>query len=311
MIRARIRFLLLFLIVFICADRLLFAQQNNLVSREKTFSMFREPSYISMAGGIGNIDRLVFEADIIPYYQVSLSNTNKWGVELSPQVVLRMFNQESFPVRTPSFMPRVTAYYHILESKNKPIDLFGYFSWCHHSNGQEDSFYQQDSISINTLTGNFATNMVEAGIFLSKPDRRNPYAVHYTKFSTVYHYYHIPELDNRYGDLRFFVDFQTSANLSRSMRHFGVIKRDLPQRTSTLNISTKIGWIAGNMADVKTFDAKRLIFKNTLSFKPGIFKDVTLFAQFYYGQDYYNIYFDRTLKVLRFGISAKPNFSGQ
>lgn len=302
---------LLFIVIIIVFNQVLKSQINNqYVSRETTFNMFREPSYISIAGGFGNIDNLVFEADIIPYYQVSLSNANKWGIELSPQVILRMYNQESFPVRTPSFMPRVTAYYHIQESVNKPIDLFGYFSWCHHSNGQENSFYKEDSLTINILSGNFATNMVETGVFMSRPDHRNPYAVRYTKLSVVYHYYHIHELDNRYGDLRFFVDFQTSANLSKSLRYFNLVKRDLPHRTSTLNIATKVGWIAGNMADIKSFDIKRLILKSSISFKPGIFKDVTLFAQYYYGQDYYNIHFERTLKVLRFGISAKPNFSG-
>ncbi len=288
----------------------LLAQNHNFVSRSTTFSLFREPSYISMAGGVGNIDNLVFEADIIPYYQVSLNSSHKWGLELSPQVILRMFNQKSFPVRTPSFMPRVTFYYHIQESKNKPVDLFGYLSWCHHSNGQENSFYLEDSISTNRISGNFATNMVEAGLFLSKPNRRNPYAVHYTKFSALYHYYHINELNNRLGDLRFFLDFQTSVNLSMSLRYFNLVRTENPKRSSGLNFSTKIGWIAGNMSGLKAYDINRLILKSTISFKPAIFKDVTLFAQYYFGQDYYNIYFERTLRVLRFGISAKPSFAG-
>ena len=47
-----------FLILFFYSCNALLAQQTNFVSKEKTFSMFREPSYISMAGGVGNIDSL-------------------------------------------------------------------------------------------------------------------------------------------------------------------------------------------------------------------------------------------------------------
>lgn len=73
-----------------------------------------------------------------------------------------------------------------------------------------------------------------------------------------------------------------------------------------LTVSTKLGWILSEYNNRKTFDIKRLIIKETISFKPRFLKDVTLFAQYYYGQDYYNIYFNRTLHVFRFGIMAKP-----
>ncbi|MFT3738073.1 MAG: hypothetical protein QM786_04905 [Breznakibacter sp.] len=278
------------------------------VDPARTFAMFRDPSYITFAGGVGNIERLVFEADIIPYYQVSLSNTDDWGVELSPQVILRMYNQESYPVRTPSFMPRATFFYHLRKASHRTYDLFGYMSWCHHSNGQENSFYMPDSVTVNTTSGNFSTNMVELGMFLSKPDRRNPFATNYSKLSAVYHYYHNEELDNRYGDLRFYLDMQTTVDVTNTLRYFGRTQRALPPKSSVLQLSTKLGWIAGAMGNVQSFGIDRLIAKVTVSYKPSFFKDVTFFSQYYYGQDYYNIHFGRTLHLLRFGLMARPNF---
>ena len=285
------------------------SQVNNTPKLDtQTFSMFRESSYITFAGGVGNIENLVFEANIVPYYLFSLNQSDRWGIELSPQFILRMYNAYSFPVRTPSFMPRATFFYQFRKTNPNSHykDLFGYFSWCHHSNGQENSFYADDSTTINTISGNFATNMIEIGLFMSKPNQFNPYSVNYNKFSVVYHYKHISELDNRFGDLRFFTELQTTINIAKTLEYFNLRKARINHHTSTLNVSTHIGWIAGNLNDIKFINIKRLIFKHTVSYKPPFLKDVTLFAQYYYGQDYYNIYFEHQLHVLRFGISAKP-----
>lgn len=283
--------------------------QYQILTGQETFKMFREPSYITYAGGVGNLERLIFEANIIPYYLVSLSNSNRWGVELSSQVILRMYNQESYPVRTPSYMPSVTAFYQFREADKDHTDLFGYFSWWHHSNGQEDSFYQDDSISINTLSGNFATNAIETGFFFSKPEKRNPYVIRYLKVSIVYHYHHIEELNNRLGDLRFYADLQTSINIPKALKFLKLTPQSIADRKSMLYLSTKIGWIADGFDQNDPVSIKRLIVKGTISYKPAIFRDVTLFTQYYYGQDYYNISFNRQLHVLRFGIMAKTNWN--
>ena len=288
------------------------SQANNSgQTGQETFIMFRDPSYITFAGGIGNIDNLVFEADIIPYYLLSLSISDRWGIELSPRVILRMYNQDSFPVRTPSFIPKVTTFYQFKQSTRTQDDLFGYFSWCHHSNGQDDSFYMPDSLSINIITGNFATNYIETGLYASHPDKMLPETIKYFKLSIQYHYYHIEEIDGLYGDLRFFVDHQSTININRVLRRIGIASNELPQKSTKLTIQLKTGYIAGNMNNYHAIDYRRLIIQPTVSYKPAFLQDVTLFAQYYYGQDYYNIYFNRQLHVLRFGISAKQELFGK
>lgn len=275
---------------------------------ESAFSVFREPSYISVLGGVGNIEPLLFEADIVPYFMLSLNENNKWGIELSPRFVLRMYNQESFPVRTPSFMPRATFFYKISKKNIHGKTAFTYFSWCHHSNGQDGSFLNSDSTAINTLSGNFSTNMIEGGVFISHPDRRFPKAaINYVKLSAVYHYYQARELRALYGRVRMFSDFQSTLNLSKLLKIFGNTSDNPTIHNVLLSQSIRIGYIAGNMGDVDAFDSKRLVFRYTVAFKPSFLNDVTLFAQYYYGQDYYNIYFFRTLKVLRFGLAAKTS----
>lgn len=277
-------------------------------SLESTFSMFREPSYISALGGVGNIEPLMFEADIVPYYMLSLNKNNRWGIELSPRITLRMYNEKSYPVRTPSFIPRATFFYRISPNGDEGQDVFTYFSWCHHSNGQDGNFYNPDSITINTKSGNFSTNLIEGGVFLSHPDRKFPAAaINYIKISASYHYYQTPELRSIYGRLRFFTDFQSSVNLSKFLKIFGSTANNPASHNAFFSQSIRIGWIAGDISNVKAIAAERLVFRYTISFKPSFLDDVTLFAQYYYGQDYYNINFNRTLKVLRFGFAAKTS----
>ncbi len=281
-------------------------KQNDTTLFESTFSMFREPSYISALGGFGNIEPLVFEGDIVPYFTVNKSK--RWGIELSPRFILRMYNEKSLPVRTPSFMPKGTIFFRISTKNNNTEGVFTYLSWVHHSNGQSDSFYNEDTTAINTNSGNFSTNYIEGGMFFSKPDKRFPNAVtNYMKLSVLYHYHQAPELRPLYGRLRFFTDFQSSFNLSKALKIFRNTSNNSASHNAILRQSIRIGLITGDMVGVNTFDTKRLIFRYTISYKPTFLSDVNLFVQYYYGQDYYNIYFDRTLKVLRFGLSAKTS----
>ena len=38
-----------------------------------TFNMFREPSYILFGSGLGTLEPLIFEGDLIPYFIISVS----------------------------------------------------------------------------------------------------------------------------------------------------------------------------------------------------------------------------------------------
>ena len=229
----------------------------------------------------------------------------KWGVELSPRIIIRMYNERSHPVRTPSFMPRVTFFYQFIDKENGKRDLFAYLSWIHHSNGQEGYFYNTDSTTINTLAGSFSTNWIEGGVFLSRPNTRLLFNTNYIKLNVEYNYKQDKELDNIHGRLKY------SVNIKSTVRLFKVFRIIVaPQENSKKYVyqqSIKLGWIAGSLNDTKTIDAKRFIFNYTLSFKPKFLKDVNFFIQYYYGQDYYNIHFSRQLSVVRFGISSKSS----
>jgi hypothetical protein len=268
------------------------------------FSVFREPSYILFGSGIGNLEPMLFEGNIVPYFMISLNQDNKWGIELSPRIIIRMYNKESFPIRTPSFIPKATFFYHLVDNTNKSKDLFMYFSWLHHSNGQDGSFYNVDSTTINTQSGNFSTNWIEGGVYISRPDPDIPNSSIDIKLYSAYDYLQESNLNGTYGRLRFYLDLQKDVSLTKIFKKH---KRSSNNRSLTLKQSFRFGWICGNLTDTKTIDSKRLIFQYTLAFKPTFLNDIAVFARYNYGQDYYNIYYNRTINVFRIGIASSVN----
>ena len=76
-----------------------------------------------------------------------------------------MFDEYSYPVKTPSYIPQIAFYFLTghKESANK-LTLFGKIA--HHSNGQNGNFYTENG-DINLQSGNFATNYIELGFLKS------------------------------------------------------------------------------------------------------------------------------------------------
>lgn len=268
-----------------------------------------ENSYITILGGIGDFYPLVFEVSVVPYYMIRIHPKSNWGIEVSPKINVRMFQERSYPVRTPSYMPRVNFYYGMGKSFRSLRGLFLLFSWAHHSNGQSDSFYLDDSTTINTMSGNFATNFIEFGPFLNRKPKIRSFATDYLKLSGEFHYRQNRELEGKYGNFRLNFEFQSIAYpmllLLNLKNNQGMDLASMKSKSSSIRISLKNTIIFGDKLNTKSFDlVRRINVSLTSSFRPKYLNDLTFFIQYYYGQDYYNIYFGETISVLRFGIQA-------
>jgi len=106
--------LLLFLILFVSLIFPLSAHSEN-EKEIKAVRKYLEPSFIFGAGGIHfgdnnkRWDDLVFEGEINNH--LHWFNTGDFGFVLfNPKVKLRMYNEDSSLVKTPSFMPRLTYF---------------------------------------------------------------------------------------------------------------------------------------------------------------------------------------------------------
>lgn len=256
-------------------------------------------SYITASEGIGNMEPLYFEANLAPYYLIRFREKYHAAIELSPQVAFRMYREESFPIRTPSYMPRVTFYRNLNKLTTSIRSVTSFLSVIHHSNGQNGDFYNEDG-SINTNNGNFATNYLELGAFLIQQNPKTSNRQRVYKSYLEYHFASDTSLQGLYGNIRLNFEFQLIHHLNSSGNKE---KKEYEKHRIRQTFETE--WIFAGLDNADAINLKeRLLFKYTASYHPRIAEDMSFFIQYYYGQDYYNIFFDRNISVLRVGLMS-------
>lgn len=256
-------------------------------------------SYITASEGIGNMEPLYFEANLAPYYLIRFREKYHAAIELSPQVAFRMYREESFPIRTPSYMPRVTFYRNLNKLTTSIRSVTSFLSVIHHSNGQNGDFYNEDG-SINTNNGNFATNYLELGAFLIQQNPKTSNRQRVYKSYLEYHFASDTSLQGLYGNIRLNFEFQLIHHLNSSGNKE---KKEYEKHRIRQTFETE--WIFAGLDNADAINLKeRLLFKYTASYHPRIAEDMSFFIQYYYGQDYYNIFFDRNISVLRVGVMS-------
>lgn len=250
-------------------------------------------SYITFPADIGNIEPLWFEGNVIPNFYLRESQNSRLLGVLTPQIVLRMYQEESFPVRTPSYVPQVTVYYRLSDiEKNRSLNIFG--RAAHHSNGQDGSFFLEDG-SLNLKSGNFSTNFLELGIIATnRHGHLNAYQFYKTSFEIHPQGFMQDELLGIYSQYRWHNTFSIF-KLSTENNKFVSAK-------PAISLKGETTWMFGNFNQLEFISTRRLNLGLTFYYHPGFMEDIGLFVQYYHGSDYYNIYFDHRLDILRFGI---------
>ncbi|MDA3868229.1 MAG: hypothetical protein PF489_15965 [Salinivirgaceae bacterium] len=253
-------------------------------------------SYITFPTDIGNIEPLWFEGNVIPNFYLRKSKNSRLMGVLTPQIIIRMYQEESFPVHTPSYMPQITIYY-MPNKKVNFLSLSLYGRVGHHSNGQDRDFFLEDG-SLNLKSGSFATNFLELGLIKTNLNTRfNAY--HFFKTSLEIH----PE-----G----FIQEELVGIYSKYRWHnvFSIFKLSSNEGHSTLNkpaisIKGETTWMFGDYNQLDALSSERLNLKLTFYYHPKFLEDMGLFVQYYHGSDYYNMYFDHRLDMLRFGLMTE------
>jgi hypothetical protein len=253
-------------------------------------------SYITFPTDIGNIESLWFEGNVIPNFFLRRSKNSRLMGVLTPQIIIRMYKEESFPVRTPSYMPQITLYYKLIEKPDsRSLSIYGRVG--HHSNGQNDDFYYENG-SINLKSGNFATNFLELGLIKTSVNSRFN-AVQFFKTSLEMHPngFIQEELEGIYCQYRWHSAFSifkltSSHNQNNSQR-------------PSISFKGESTWMFGDYNKLSTLAAERLSLSLTFYYHPKFLEDIGLFVQYYHGSDYYNIYFDHRLDMLRFGLMTE------
>ena len=253
-------------------------------------------SYITFPTDIGNIEPLWFEANLIPNFYVRVREDSRLMGVVTPKIIIRMYQEESYPVRTPSYIPQMTVYY-LLSSKTavNSLSLFGKIA--HHSNGQDGEFYLENG-DINLKTGNFATNYYELGIIKTNYNTRfNAVQFFGTSMEIYPSKLTIEELYDIYSLYRWNTIFSIFKIQTDRVHH--------QKRNASISIKGQTTWMFGDLNNWGNFSLNRLNLSLTFYYHPKFLEDIGFFAQIYHGLDYYNIYFNHKIDIIRFGIMTE------
>ena len=253
-------------------------------------------SYITFPADIGNIESLWFEGNVIPNFYIRKSKNARLMGVLTPQIIMRMYQEKSYPVRTPSYIPQVTIYYML--AGNKKINILSLFGrLAHHSNGQDGDFFLENG-EVNLLSGNFATNYFEAGLIKTNFNSRfNAHQFFKTSLEIHPKAWISDELIGIYSRVRW----------HNAISIFKLPAKNTPtsKRNADISLKGEATWMFGDVMDWDWLSVDRLNLRLTLYYHPKFLEDIGLFVQYYHGSDYYNMYFGHSLDIIRFGLMTE------
>ena len=212
---------------------------------------------------------------------------------LTPQIILRMYQERSYPVRTPSYMPQITLYYMLNGGEDgTKFSLFG--RYAHHSNGQDGDFFLENG-EVNVTSGDFSTNYLESGVIITNINTRfNAYQFFKSSIEIHPQAWSGKKLEGIYSNIRW---------------HNTISIYKLPSKTdentkkkADISVKGESTWMFGDLNNWDAVSLNRLNLGLTFYYHPKFLEDLGLFVQYYHGSDYYNVYFKHRLDVIRFGL---------
>lgn len=286
---------------------------NSLFGQETEYNnmlhMISDRSYIQLMRGntpsrnpnVTETKKITFmESQIAPFYFIRFGKQKKFTLSISPKLIIRMADAESLPIKTPSFMPTLTAFHRINLKVLSQSKITGWlftpehrtfliYRFAHHSNGQKDEFYVPGTRRINFSTGNFSTDYAEVGF------QWNDMSANRTKFksngrlSIEQHFSFGRETDLKeiYYFNRFIIE-----------NEFGIFP--------WLQLGTRFDVMTGSGSRFELASSYQL----SLELQPfSKWSDLSIFIRYYSGPDYYNIRYFSDQQFIGCGIRANPKSS--
>ena len=265
---------------------------------DKIAQVNQEESYVTFPFDIGNLEPLMFEANVSPNFKIRERKDSRLMAVLTSQIIIRMFDEYSYPVKTPSYIPQI-AFYFLTGHKDAANKLTLFGKIAHHSNGQDGNFYTDDG-KVNLQSGNFATNYLELG-FLQSSYSQNLKAFKFIKSSVEIHpkSWMLEELHGQYSGLRWHNTFLAYKLPMKS----NLIKSS--EQKANFSVKAETTLMLDNINNWDTFNSKRINTNLIVYYHPKFLEDIGFFVQFYQGMDYYNIYFQHQISSIRFGIMTE------
>jgi len=296
---------------FLCFH--LLAQDSLIIKKESAnkeyINLYKENadfSYTAPAGELGAPSKYVINGRLTTTYMLLGSYRSPIAFAIIPDFTVRVRNEFSAGVRTPSYRLGGALYARL--NANPENYQYGELAFTHHSNGQDQDALNTNG-TINTLTGNFNANYLTASYRFGHLTEINTDESYYSFNHRVglqwYKFFRYePALDMGFGFTRLLYNF--------SWRKYGQIERNARNKPKvktekeTWRLNTEISYAvnkipAKNLANLQKRLNAEINFNYSLPFMNNVF---LMAAVGYYGEDNYNIYFQDHYGYLRFGLSS-------
>jgi hypothetical protein len=77
------------------------------------------------------------------------------------------------------------------------------------------------------------------------------------------------------------------------------------KKRAKISLKGETTWMFGKLYDWDWYSLNRLNLSFTFYYHPRFLEEIGLFVNIYHGMDYYNIYFNHQINVIRFGIMTE------
>ncbi|PWS30827.1 hypothetical protein [Pedobacter paludis] len=293
-----------------------FAQNNpDSLAKKREFAnkeyinLYKENSdlaYTAPAGEIGAPSKYVINGRLTTTYMLLGTYKSPIAFSIIPDFTVRVRNEFSAGVRTPSYRLGFAAYARL--NTNPENYKYGELAFTHHSNGQDQNAINDDG-SINTLTGNFNANYLTASyrfghLTPTHPDESYYSFNHRVGLQWFKFFRYEPALDMGFGFTRVLYNFSWRKydEIEKNARNKPKVKTE----KETWRLNTELSY-AVNKIPSKNFVniGKRLNAEINFNYSFPFMNNVFLMAAVgYYGEDNYNIYFQDHYGYMRFGFSS-------
>ena len=285
----------LFLLSFLLLSLKSGAQTTNSDSSTSFLPLYkanRELSYTSPKGELGSPVKFVLTGKLTTSYFLFAGPKSRYAFALIPEFTVKVIDERSAGVRTPSLKLGGMFYYQI----NKDLSRYKYASlrFTHHSNGQDGEAVNPDG-TINTGTGNFSTNFLTTSYHFGSSQQLNQHLSNQMNHEVGLEWHrwfnYEKALEKDYGFTRLNYNFS---------------RRRFKDQHEQWRLNGTLNYAINKMEAYKlTAMKKRLNAETSFHYSfPFMHKAFLMVAAGYYGEDPYNIYYRNKYAYLRFGVSS-------
>lgn len=251
-----------------------------------------ELSYTSPGGEIGAPAKYVINGKLTTTYMLIGTEKLPFALAVIPDFTVRVRNEKSAGVRTPSFRLGATFYYRL---KGEDAHYaYTSLSITHHSNGQDGNALGPEG-QINTINGNFSTNYLTLKYHFGNEGRFRYGVYSSTNYSMGLEWHkwfdYERAIEQDYGFTRLIYDFSWRKYLE-DREHW--------------RLNAAVSYAVNKMEAYQLMILKKRLnaeasFHYALPFMNNVF---LMAAIGYYGEDPYNIYYQDRYGYARFGLSS-------